>query len=179
MTVSPNCLYRPPESQFRVTVALFSLAHHTDVLGEKASLHHRHWHGGLGKVHFRTQVKRIFAFPGISRPSLCPQSRPGRGEPSLRGQHRHSRHHRLPRGHEAVRSRSSTLLSSPPCDPTLRPSPQRYNLGPNGAILTALNLFTTKFDQVLDLVEKRAETVECASVSFSETILSHGAPSAM
>lgn len=37
---------------------------------------------------------------------------------------------------------------------------QRYNLGPNGGILTALNLFTTKFDQVLDLVEKRAETVE-------------------
>lgn len=36
----------------------------------------------------------------------------------------------------------------------------RYNLGPNGGILTALNLFTTKFDQVLDLVEKRAETVE-------------------
>ena len=36
----------------------------------------------------------------------------------------------------------------------------RYNLGPNGGILTALNLFTTKFDQVLDLVEKRADTVE-------------------
>ncbi|KAJ7825422.1 XPA-binding protein 1 [Mycena olivaceomarginata] len=29
-----------------------------------------------------------------------------------------------------------------------------YNLGPNGGILTALNLFTTKFDQVLGLVEK-------------------------
>src|SRR6267154_1048260 len=37
---------------------------------------------------------------------------------------------------------------------------KRYNLGPNGGILTALNLFTTKFDQVLELVEKRAETVE-------------------
>ena len=36
----------------------------------------------------------------------------------------------------------------------------RYNLGPNGGILTALNLFTTKFDQVLSLVEKRANTVE-------------------
>lgn len=36
----------------------------------------------------------------------------------------------------------------------------RYNLGPNGGILTALNLFTTKFDQVLGYVEKRAETVE-------------------
>uniref|UniRef100_A0A0W0F6H3 GPN-loop GTPase n=1 Tax=Moniliophthora roreri TaxID=221103 RepID=A0A0W0F6H3_MONRR len=31
---------------------------------------------------------------------------------------------------------------------------------PNGGILTALNLFTTKFDQVLGLVDKRAETVD-------------------
>ncbi|RXW21411.1 hypothetical protein EST38_g4421 [Candolleomyces aberdarensis] len=36
---------------------------------------------------------------------------------------------------------------------------KQYNLGPNGGILTALNLFTTKFDQVLRLVEKRAEEV--------------------
>ena len=28
-----------------------------------------------------------------------------------------------------------------------------YGLGPNGAILTSLNLFTTKFDQVLELIE--------------------------
>lgn len=37
---------------------------------------------------------------------------------------------------------------------------KQYNLGPNGGILTALNLFTTKFDQVLNIIEKRAETVE-------------------
>jgi hypothetical protein len=37
---------------------------------------------------------------------------------------------------------------------------KQYNLGPNGGILTALNLFTTKFDQVLDLIEKRADTVD-------------------
>ncbi|KAH8113178.1 hypothetical protein DFH11DRAFT_1603443 [Phellopilus nigrolimitatus] len=37
---------------------------------------------------------------------------------------------------------------------------KQYNLGPNGGILTALNLFTTKFDQVLGLVEKRAETLD-------------------
>ncbi|KAF4622000.1 hypothetical protein D9613_009297 [Agrocybe pediades] len=37
---------------------------------------------------------------------------------------------------------------------------KQYNLGPNGGILTALNLFTTKFDQVLDLVEQRAESVD-------------------
>ena len=30
--------------------------------------------------------------------------------------------------------------------------------------MTALNLFTTKFDQVLDLVEKRAEGVECVNI---------------
>ncbi|KDN43951.1 hypothetical protein K437DRAFT_236842 [Tilletiaria anomala UBC 951] len=33
---------------------------------------------------------------------------------------------------------------------------KQYNLGPNGGILTALNLFTTKFDQVLGILEKRA-----------------------
>ncbi|KAF5361533.1 hypothetical protein D9758_006158 [Tetrapyrgos nigripes] len=37
---------------------------------------------------------------------------------------------------------------------------KQYNLGPNGGILTALNLFTTKFDQVLGLIEKRTETVD-------------------
>ena len=30
-----------------------------------------------------------------------------------------------------------------------------YNLGPNGGILTSLNLFTTKIDQILNLLEKR------------------------
>jgi GTPase SAR1 family protein len=33
---------------------------------------------------------------------------------------------------------------------------EEYNLGPNGAIMTSLNLFTTKVDQVLGLLEKRA-----------------------
>ncbi|KAF9039156.1 hypothetical protein BJ165DRAFT_1496469 [Panaeolus papilionaceus] len=37
---------------------------------------------------------------------------------------------------------------------------KQYNLGPNGGILTALNLFTTKFDQVLELVEKRMDSVD-------------------
>jgi GPN-loop GTPase len=41
--------------------------------------------------------------------------------------------------------------------------------------LTALNLFTTKFDQVLGLVDKRAETVECVKVFcfLSKVILNH------
>ncbi|CAO3634272.1 unnamed protein product [Cunninghamella blakesleeana] len=36
---------------------------------------------------------------------------------------------------------------------------KQYNLGPNGGILTSLNLFTTKFDQVLNFISKRAESV--------------------
>jgi GTPase SAR1 family protein len=32
---------------------------------------------------------------------------------------------------------------------------RQYGLGPNGGIITALNLFTTKFDQVLSLVERK------------------------
>ncbi|AOA63349.1 GPN-loop GTPase family member [Komagataella phaffii CBS 7435] len=32
-----------------------------------------------------------------------------------------------------------------------------YNLGPNGAIVTSLNLFSTKIDQVIKLVEKRSD----------------------
>jgi hypothetical protein len=37
---------------------------------------------------------------------------------------------------------------------------KRYNLGPNGGIMTALNLFTTKFDQVLGLLDKRSDGIE-------------------
>ena len=33
---------------------------------------------------------------------------------------------------------------------------KQYNLGPNGAIMTSQNLFSTKFDQVLEIIEKRA-----------------------
>ncbi|KAI2472680.1 hypothetical protein F4781DRAFT_382590 [Annulohypoxylon bovei var. microspora] len=32
---------------------------------------------------------------------------------------------------------------------------KQYNLGPNGGILTSLNLFSTKVDQILNLLEKR------------------------
>lgn len=34
---------------------------------------------------------------------------------------------------------------------------ETYNLGPNGAIVTSLNLFATKIDQVIGLVEKRSD----------------------
>jgi GPN-loop GTPase len=33
---------------------------------------------------------------------------------------------------------------------------KQYNLGPNGGILTSLNLFATKVDQIVGLLEKRA-----------------------
>lgn len=33
---------------------------------------------------------------------------------------------------------------------------KQYNLGPNGGILTSLNLFATKVDQIVNLLEKRA-----------------------
>lgn len=34
---------------------------------------------------------------------------------------------------------------------------EEYNLGPNGAIVTSLNLFSTKIDQVIKLVEKKQD----------------------
>lgn len=37
---------------------------------------------------------------------------------------------------------------------------EEYNLGPNGGILTSLNLFTTKFDQVLSILERRSTEVD-------------------
>lgn len=37
---------------------------------------------------------------------------------------------------------------------------EQYNLGPNGAILTSLNLFATRFDQVIEILEKRAEETD-------------------
>lgn len=37
---------------------------------------------------------------------------------------------------------------------------ENYDLGPNGAIVTSLNLFSTKIDQVMKIVEKRSSTFE-------------------
>lgn len=35
-----------------------------------------------------------------------------------------------------------------------------YSLGPNGAIITSLNLFSTRFDQVMNIIDKRKEEFE-------------------
>lgn len=37
---------------------------------------------------------------------------------------------------------------------------KQYNLGPNGGILTSLNLFATRFDQVIEFVQKRAPGIK-------------------
>ena len=37
---------------------------------------------------------------------------------------------------------------------------KQYGLGPNGAILTSLNLFSTRFDQVMGLLERRADDLD-------------------
>ncbi|TDH69883.1 hypothetical protein CCR75_008584 [Bremia lactucae] len=39
-----------------------------------------------------------------------------------------------------------------------------YGLGPNGAIMTSLNLFATRFDQVVDLLAKRSSNLDYAIV---------------
>lgn len=66
---------------------------------------------------------------------------------------------------------------------------EKYNLGPNGAIVTSLNLFSTKVDQVINLVEKKSENlknividtpgqIECFVWSASGTILTEAFASA-
>lgn len=42
---------------------------------------------------------------------------------------------------------------------------KQYNLGPNGGILTSLNLFATKIDQVIGLLEKRANPEPGSTIS--------------
>jgi len=40
---------------------------------------------------------------------------------------------------------------------------KQYNLGPNGGILTSLNLFATRFDQVMGFIDKRAPNLKYAT----------------
>jgi len=37
---------------------------------------------------------------------------------------------------------------------------KQYSLGPNGGIMTSLNLFSTRFDQVMQILEKRADSLK-------------------
>jgi GTPase SAR1 family protein len=47
---------------------------------------------------------------------------------------------------------------------------KQFNLGPNGGILTSLNLFSTKIDQVIGLLEKRASPPEPAPAPEQTTV---------
>ena len=47
---------------------------------------------------------------------------------------------------------------------------QQYSLGPNGAILTSLNLFATRFEQVLQLIDKRT-TKQAATTTPLQLVL--------
>jgi len=42
---------------------------------------------------------------------------------------------------------------------------KQHNLGPNGAIMTSLNLFTTKFDQVIHILEQRAFVNQSSTIN--------------
>ncbi len=45
----------------------------------------------------------------------------------------------------------------------------QHNLGPNGAIMTSLNLYATKFDQVIDILEQRADRNELSKYLLVDT----------
>jgi GTPase SAR1 family protein len=47
---------------------------------------------------------------------------------------------------------------------------KQFNLGPNGGILTSLNLFSTKIDQVIGLLEKRTAPPEPAPAPEQSTV---------
>jgi GTPase SAR1 family protein len=47
---------------------------------------------------------------------------------------------------------------------------KQFNLGPNGGILTSLNLFSTKIDQVISLLEKRTKAPEPVKEAEQTTV---------
>jgi GTPase SAR1 family protein len=46
---------------------------------------------------------------------------------------------------------------------------QQHHLGPNGAIMTSLNLYATKFDQVIHILEQRADQQELSEFLLVDT----------
>jgi hypothetical protein len=48
-----------------------------------------------------------------------------------------------------------------------------YGLGPNGAIITSLNLFATKFHEVMQLLEARAPSLEYACLALVHSFCNH------
>eukprot|EP00934_Nitzschia_sp_Nitz4_P004491 Nitzschia sp. Nitz4//scaffold55_size114948//60122//61189//NITZ4_003902-RA/size114948-processed-gene-0.44-mRNA-1//1//CDS//3329554533//4481//frame0 len=45
----------------------------------------------------------------------------------------------------------------------------QHNLGPNGAIMTSLNLYATKFDQVIGILERRADAQQLSKYLLVDT----------
>jgi GTPase SAR1 family protein len=45
---------------------------------------------------------------------------------------------------------------------------RQYGLGPNGAIVTSLNLFATRFDQVATIIQKRVDEAAAAEAAVAE-----------
>ena len=46
---------------------------------------------------------------------------------------------------------------------------EQHNLGPNGAIMTSLNLYATKFDQVIRILEQRADNQKLSKYLLVDT----------
>mmetsp|Transcript_3486 Transcript_3486/g.8304 ORF Transcript_3486/g.8304 Transcript_3486/m.8304 type:complete len:355 (-) Transcript_3486:64-1128(-) len=46
---------------------------------------------------------------------------------------------------------------------------QQHRLGPNGAIMTSLNLYATKFDQVINILEERADSNQLSEFLLVDT----------
>ena len=46
-------------------------------------------------------------------------------------------------------------------------------LGPNGGILTSLNLFATRFDQVVSLLEKRKDDLDYIFIGKKHRMIMH------
>ena len=86
--------------------------------------------------------------------ALCHQPGSCRTFHTFREQYRHPGLGRLQGGHEAVRARDAADRRE---GHRTDDKHNRYNLGPNGGILTSLNLFATKIDQILGLLEKRTK----------------------
>ncbi|CAL6304510.1 unnamed protein product [Bathycoccus prasinos] len=49
----------------------------------------------------------------------------------------------------------------------------KFNLGPNGAILTASNLFATRFDQVLNLCKNRSKQLKYIFIDTPDVASAH------
>ncbi len=50
---------------------------------------------------------------------------------------------------------------------------KQHKLGPNGAIMTSLNLFCTQFDQVLQILEERSFSTSTPATTTTHPLLDY------